>query len=162
MTEERNKQNLNQAQRASHQKSDKARQAVNTAKNLTPMGALSLASQIQITDFLFILPFMAALLKDILDVVAEFVPLAGLIFIFCISICCSIFIGLFMLLLGGGGGKRKAAKVILRYLILIFGTAIEAFIPGVNLLPIETLLIVIIYVLVLVERKGSVSQESYA
>lgn len=169
MSEFNNKLRLNDAR---NKDAGQLRQMGKSAKTLaasaTPWGALSLISQMNIfTDWLYALAMAAALVKDVLDYVGiGSLPALGTI----ITICVSLFIGL-MLLLAGSGGKRKLVKGgMKRFLVLIFGTAIEAFFFGLNFFPIETLTVIIIYLLVLAERKQEAqerkkleaSQEQYA
>jgi hypothetical protein len=153
-SEEDRQKNLNQAQRKSNLQ-NKTDQAKNLAKTATPMGALKLMSQVQVTDVLFVIPVSAAVLKDVSDVVIiGSLPGLGTV----VSICCSITIGLFTITLGGGGAKKKAkgfingpTKIVLT---LIGGTLVE-MLPGVNFVPTETVTAVVVYMMVLSQRRDS-------
>ena len=57
-----------------------------------------------------------------------------------------------MLLAGSGAKKNVAKNIIKKYGTLIAGTIIE-FIFGIDFLPIETCIVIIVYWLILVERK---------
>jgi len=157
--EEKNKENLAEERRKRPSPIDTAKNLKDLAKSATPIGAPSLAKYIELTDLLFVLPLMIAILKDLLDLVGiGSLPAIGTV----ITFMASILIGLFMLMLGGGGGKRKVAKAIVRYLVLIGGTATEGFLFGLNFMPIETLTVIIVYWLILKERKEVSESESFA
>jgi len=148
-SEEDRKKNLNQAQRQSDLK-NKADQAKNLAKSASPMGALKLASQIQVSDVLFVIPVSAAVLKDVSDVILiGSLPGLGTV----VSICCSITIGLFTIVLGGGGAKKSAKGSTKIILFLIGGTLVE-MVPGVDFVPVETVTAVLVYILVLQQRRN--------
>ncbi len=122
-----------------------AKLAVTAAKE-----ALSLPKYIEWgNDWPYFLALLAGILKDLLDFVGiGSLPAIGTV----ISICISIFIG-FMMLLAGSSGKRKIVKgVMKRYLTLIGGTIAELLF-GLNFLPIETIMVIAIYIMVLAERK---------
>lgn len=130
-------------------KQNKMKDVAALAEVATPMGAISLARQI---NFLGDMPFVAALgaaiFKDLLDGPFN-VVLIGALF----SILCSIFIFM-MLFLADANKKRKSATGLLKKgLILIAGGVVDA-IPGIGILPIETLTVGIIYMMTLVERKN--------
>jgi len=151
MSEEANKENLRQARKRS-KANQKARNYLKTA---TPMGMVSLITQIRLTDILFAIPFALAMLKDILDfVVIGASPAIGIIILvnFVLTPCISLLIILFMTFLGAGG-KRKTAKLIRRYVLIACSTLVEFFF-GPSFLPMETLMVIIIYWMVLVDRKS--------
>ncbi len=116
-------------------------------------------------DWIFGIALSFAILKDIVDLVGlGSLPVIGTLITFFAS---SIIF--FALLLAGGGGKKKRwAK---KYGILIAGTIIE-FIFGIDFLPIETCVVIIVYGLTLMERRESeedeqkqqaeIAQESFA
>jgi len=123
-----------------------AKKAADTAKS----GIALLRHIDMFKDWLFLLAFFAALLKDISDfaLIGSF-PGWGTV----ISICCSIFI-FFVLLLAGAGGKRNAIKgMVKKILAMLFGTLVE-LLPGLNFMPVETIVVVYIYFIVLGERKS--------
>lgn len=158
MFEFNNKLRLNAAR---SQDAKQLKQMAKTAKTLagaaTPWGAFSLISQMNIfTDWLYALAMAAALVKDVLDYIGiGSLPAIGTI----VTICVSLFIGLIMLL-AGSGGKRKLVKGnIKRFIVLIFGTGVEAFFFGLNFFPIETATVIVIYLLVLAERKQMAKEE---
>lgn len=126
----------------------------NLAKTATPLGALSLAKQI---DFLGDMPYVAAvgaaLLKDALDSVFNLVLIGGLL-----SILCSIFIFMMMFLVDAGKKKKMANGLMKKGLALVAGGIADSF-PGLGFLPIETLTVGIIYVMTLLERKNSGESE---
>lgn len=152
-------QNLNQAQRSSSL-NNKANQAKNLGKAMTPMGALSLFSQIEITDVIFIIPISAALLKDISDILLiGSLPGLGT----ALSVCAAITIGLFSILLGASGARKKMKGFLSGSMkklgTLTIGTIFE-FVMGWNFLPWETVTAFTVYFLVLVERKQAAAEQS--
>jgi len=153
------------------------------AKSATPAGALSLASQINLTDFLFFgIALTFALLKDILDLVGiGSLPAIGTV----ITLMASFVIGICLFALGASSGTRKTAKKTGKLLskilkkgpasryALLFGGTIFEFVFGLNFLPIETAIVIITFMMVLSERKEAAEaaqeeaasgqmQESYA
>lgn len=112
--------------------------------------ALSLPRYIEWgNDWPFVAALLAGILKDLLDFIGiGSLPAIGTV----VSICISIFIG-FMMLLAGSSGKRKMVKgAMKRFMVLIGGTVAELLF-GLNFLPIETIMVIAIYIMVLVERK---------
>lgn len=144
--------------------------AKNLAKTMTPWGAFGLLAKANlISDWMYGLAFMAAIFKDIFDLV----EVTGVLYIIVIilTFLASIFIAM-MMLLGSftEGHGRREQKIIRSWLVLLSGTTAELLF-GVNLLPIETLTVLIIYGFVLSERKQAAkehglrsanAQESYA
>ena len=88
--------------------------------------------------------FMAALFKDLLDLIGiGSLPVIGTIITFLMSLL--IF---FLLLLTRTNKKLVDSRFLLRMVVvLICGTLIEAFVFGLNFLPIETITIGIIYLM---------------
>lgn len=142
----------------------KARDTIDRAKkirkSLTPWGFFSLLFQANIiSDWMYGLALFAAILKDILDLI-EF---AGFTYIIVVvaTLCISIFIG-FMMILGGilGGeapknsfsNTRAERKIIRSWLVLLGGTTAE-LVFGINIIPIETLTVLIVYTFALQDRK---------
>jgi hypothetical protein len=129
--------------------------ALNSAKNLAivanPAGTVSLLKQINLlSDMPYVAAMGAALLKDLLDfVTAETVVISILT-----SGLCSIFIFMMMLLVGSSGKKKGTNKFIKKIMFLVGGGVADS-IPGIDFLPIETLTVVAIYVLELMERKNA-------
>lgn len=146
---------LNRARQGSGSKNeaDKAMDlAQDAAKIATPMGALSVLKQV---DFLGDIPYAlaigAAILKDISDTVfVGSLPGLGTV----ISILCSIFIFMMMLLVGAGEKRKMAMGIIKKGLVIFAGTLLE-FIPGLNFVPIETVVAGMVYFMALSERKHS-------
>jgi hypothetical protein len=133
-------------------------EAKNLAKNATPLGFFSLLFKISITtDWMYGAALFFAILKDISDFafIGSF-PLFGSI----ITILTSIFIGL-MMLLGSLINKqgKKQYKAIRAYLILGGGTIAEAFLFGVNFIPIETLTVLAVWMMLLSARKQAEEKE---
>lgn len=148
-----------------------AKNTINDAKNLaksaTPWGALKLLAKANpITDWMYGLAFVAAIFKDFLD----FVEITGFLYIIVIisTFLVSIFIAM-MMLLGSftTGHGRRDQKIIRSWLILMGGTTAELLF-GVNILPIETVTVALIYMFALSaraqeqEKSASLSKESYA
>jgi hypothetical protein len=125
--------------------------AKDIAESATPMGAVSLFKQIDImSDMPYIAALGAALLKDLLDLVAAPTVVLSILF----SILCSIFIFM-MLMLVDANGKRKGAKKFLGKIGTLLLGGIADSIPGIDFLPIESLTVAVIYYLTLVERKNA-------
>ncbi len=124
----------------------------------------------------FVAAFMAALLKDLFDLVAlifEFIsgatvalaPLAavGMAFGFVITWCISIFI-MFMLILAGQGTRAKKrglykkiankalGRFLLRFVIFLGFSSVES-VPGLGVLPLETIMVGLILFMTLRENK---------
>ena len=128
-----------------------AKAAKDLATVANPVGALSLVKQVDfIGDIPYIAAMGAALLKDLLDFVfAETIVLS----IVC-SVLCSIFIFMMLLLVGANGKKKGANKLFSKIGIIISGGVADS-IPGVDFLPIETITVIIVYVMELIERKNA-------
>lgn len=85
---------------------------------------------------------MIALFKDLLDLVGiGSLPAIGTVITFCLT----FLIWMLFLVFDKSGGGSKANRVIVRGLILIFVGLVEGFFFGLNLLPIETATIVVLY-----------------
>lgn len=128
-----------------------AKVAKDLAAVATPMGAVSLLKQI---DFIGDMPYVAAmgsaLLKDLLDFVAAETVILSILF----SALCTIFIFMMMLLVGANGKKKGASKLLSKIGVMGVGGIADA-IPGIDFFPIETLTVVAIYVMELIERKNA-------
>lgn len=127
------------------------------AKTATPWGLFSLMRQGNIfKDWPYALALIAAVLKDIFDLME--VTGVGYALVIVFTFLCSIFIAM-MMLLGGGSGARHQQKIIRSWLVLLSGTTAE-LIFGIDLLPIETLTVIIIYFLLLADRKLAAEEKS--
>lgn len=131
--------------------SQTAKVAKDLASVVTPAGAFSLFKQI---DFLADMPYVAALgaamLKDLLDMVAAETVILSVIF----SALCTIFIFMMMMLVGSGG-KKKVANNLLKKIGILGVGGIADSVPGVDFFPIESITVVAIYVMALVDRKNA-------
>lgn len=132
-----------------------AKETIKDAKNLvesmTPWGALALAFQINLGDWMYFLALIAAVLKDILDLI-EFAGITYIVVIV-VTFCISIFIGM-MMILGSvmNGQGRVQQKIIRSWLTLLAGTTVEMLF-GINILPIETMTVLIIWGFALSARR---------
>lgn len=124
--------------------------AMKSAKKITA-GSKVAVSMVKEVNFLLDMPFFAAfgaaLLKDLFDLV----DFATVILPFLFSMLCGIFIFM-MLLLAGAGGKKNAAKRILNKVLTTLGGSLADGIPGLDLFPIETATVLVIYLMTLKER----------
>ncbi|HRY82519.1 MAG TPA: hypothetical protein P5232_02370 [Candidatus Moranbacteria bacterium] len=145
------------------------RSAKNLLKKLTPLHALSLATQIRPSDLVYLIALVAAILKDFLIDPIEATGI-GYAFVFIITLLVSILIWFMMTLANfSDSGQKVNHKVIKSWLVLLGGTTAEMLF-GVNILPIETLTVFIIYFMALSARKEAkekakeeaAAQESYA
>ncbi|HEX8974522.1 MAG TPA: hypothetical protein VF817_03485 [Patescibacteria group bacterium] len=119
------------------------------AQYANPLGAISLLGQV---DFLADMPYAAALgaavLKDILDI-ADF---ETVVLPFLFSLLCTIFIFM-MLQLVGGNKKKSSARTFVKSTVALIGGGLADAIPGVDLLPIETAVVIVLYIWELRARK---------
>lgn len=128
---------------------------IDTAKNLakatTPVGFFSLLKNASLLkDLPFVVAFLAAGLKDLLDfTLIGSLPGIGTV----LTIMCSICIGM-MMLLAGMGGKGKVVKGVLQRMGMLGAGTIAEFIPGLNFFPVETVTVFVIYVMTLAGREG--------
>ena len=60
-----------------------------------------------------------------------------------------------MLLLAGSSGKKKGASKFIQKGLAILGGGIADSIPGLDFLPIETISVLAVYYMTLVERKDA-------
>lgn len=132
------------------------------AEIATPMGLFALFFQMNLfTDWMYGLALFFAILKDILN----FIEISGVGYALVVvaTFLCTIFISMMMLLgrMTNGSASQKQGKVILSWLILLFATAVE-LIPGVNFIPEETLAVIIIYILMLSDRKSATEEKRLA
>jgi len=146
-------------------KAREAQQLAKTAKNAaevaatgSPTAALSLAKDAfsifkqidMLGDMPFFLAIGAAVLKDVIDLIT----FETIILPFITSICCGIFIFMMLYLGGATDKKRKAKKLMGKGLTILFGSALD-FIPGLDIVPIETITVLAVYVWVLFDRKNA-------
>lgn len=124
------------------------------ARALSPLGATSLIKQIDyFHDIPFFAAFGAAILKDFLDFIGiGSLPAIGTV----VTVCASLFIGAMLLLVGSGGRRRRAVakRWMRKFGVLGAGTLGEMFL-GLNFLPIETLTVLVIYIMSLKDRMRS-------
>lgn len=131
-----------------------AKKVSKAMESLTPWGAFSVLSQISFfSDWMYGLALFAAILKDLLDMIEA--TGIGYFIVIVFTLLCSIFIAL-MMILGSftNGTGRFQQKIIRSWLILIAGTTAELLF-GVNVLPIETLTVMLVYLLMLSDRKAA-------
>jgi len=148
--------NLKAARAGSFKKS-----AQNVKKNIkAAANAVSLMAYLEpFTDWLFGIALILAIIKDIFDLINNALIAAfgiGIPLIVVFTAIVSLAIG-FIMLLTGSSGKRKTAKKIAqglfkRFLLLVGASSVEA-VPAISLLPFESLIVIIIFWLTLVERK---------
>ncbi len=98
-------------------------------------------------DVLVPLIFILALLKDFADITIGSIPIIGDFLSSFLSVLCSIFIFLIMTLLGG----RHFSFAIKRSLVILLGLLLDSF-PLIKYLPLETMVVLINYLLILKER----------
>lgn len=135
--------------------SNNVKNAINTAKNMAeganPAEAASIFKQMNvISDMPYVAAMGAAVLKDLLDFVGAATVVLPILF----SVLCSIFIFMMMLMVGAGG-KRKGATAIAKRIALLVGGGMADSVPGLGLFPFETLTVLVIYYMTLVERKNA-------
>lgn len=131
---------------------EKIRSTVSKAKNVPNIA--SLITHIDpFTDWLFGIALSLALLKDILDLVGiGSLPAIGTVVTFIVSLS----IG-FIMLITGSRSKSKMMRSLIKsgakkYGVLVFGSIIE-MIFGIDFLPIETTVVIIVFILTLQDRR---------
>lgn len=112
-------------------------------------------------DWLFGIALIFAVLKDIFDIINNALVAAGgvgwlLIIIF--TTFCSLII-FFIMLITGASGKTKIARNIAKRIALLIATTLAEYLPAIDLLPLETLVVIIIFYMTLKERKNSAQEE---
>lgn len=109
-------------------------------------------------DWLYGIALSAALLKDILDLVAlGSLPGIGTV----ITLMATITIWAVMIITGNAFHAYKKRRLIIRYGVLIVGTLIE-MVFGLDFIPVETAMVVYIYVSVLQDRREATMAEQEA
>lgn len=146
--EQQHAENLNAARKGSFKNS-----AANAKKNIkAAANFVSLTAQINpFMDWLFGIALIFAIIKDILDPINNALITAGgvgeiLIVVFTAII--SLLIAFVMLLTGSPGKKGLIKKFS-----LMIGTGLIESVPGIDLFPLESILVVILFWLTLAERK---------
>lgn len=146
------------------------RRAKDIKKRLKPWNLLGLHAYVSfITDWTYAIALMFAVLKDILDpilislsgfltwtiVLAFF---GGLLYaiVLVATIMASVIIWFMMLLTSIAEKKNNFVqkKIIRAYLVLVLATAVE-IIPVLNIIPLETFAVIIIYIMALQDRKAA-------
>ena len=152
--EQQHAENLNAARKGSFKNS-----AANAKKNIKTVANLtSLSAQFDpFMDWLFGIALIFAIIKDILDLINNALIAAGgigeiLIIIFTIAVSLII---TFVMLLTGSSGK----KGLLKKFSLMIGTGLVETLPAIDLLPIESILVVILFWLTLTERKVAAQEK---
>lgn len=162
---EQHAQNLRAARSASVPSAKNIKSSIqNAKKNLkAAVNAGALMAHIDpFMDWLFGIALIFAIIKDVLDYVdtaLDAIGGVGEILIIITTLICSMAIGFIMLLTGSNGKTKMARTIIRRFLILVGGTIIE-FIPGVDLLPIESLVVIVVVWMTLVERKRAAEENA--
>ena len=105
-----------------------------------------------LTDWLYIVALFLALFKDLLHLsVLGSLPAIGTVVTFIISIS----IGFILLATGALSKSHQLYKnFMFRIFLLGVGTLVEAFLFGLNLIPIQTITLILIYINVIFERKN--------
>lgn len=127
----------------------RSRALAKSAAPITPQEALSLLRQVRwMSDAPYAFAIGASALKDILDLVGiGSLPAIGT----ALSICVSIFIFMMMLLAGASSKSRMTKGFVQRALVLGGGTTVEAFMFGLNFVPVQTLTALGVYLITLKE-----------
>ncbi|MCX6765459.1 MAG: hypothetical protein NT136_00650 [Candidatus Moranbacteria bacterium] len=134
-----------------------AAEAKTLVKSATPWGVFSLLSQFNLfADWVYAAALAAAIFKDFfLDLIFGFIPAVGAVITWLVS----IFI-FFMMILSNTLEKdrtvfqRTLIRYITRFLILILVTICES-IPAIEVLPLETIGVIAIYLFTLAARKNA-------
>jgi len=132
----------------------KTKQWAHTAKSVSQLashsGFLSLGKYVDMLgDMPYFFAMMAAVLKDLSDI--AFAPTVFLPMIF--SILCGIFIAMMLFLAGARKKKGAATQFVKSTIAIIAGSGADA-IPGLDLLPIETMVVIVLYIWALMDRKS--------
>jgi hypothetical protein len=145
--EQTRKSNLARARGAYKNLRDKANPVMSGIKEAHR--ATGLMKQIDpFLDWLFGIALALAMLKDILDFVGlGSLPAIGTV----ITLCVSLAIGFIMLLTGSRGMAKMARGMAKRFGVLAGGTAAEMFF-GINFIPIETIVVIIVFYMTLRDR----------
>ncbi len=135
---------------------DIQRKAKELARSMGPINPLSLLSQISpFDDWMYFLAFLAALTKDILDLCIFLFGIGWLIPLLA-SFIIDPFI-FFMMILGSvSGGRGRAEQSMVKSttkqgLTILIGSVVDDY-PGINILPIETFVVLVVYFMTLYDR----------
>jgi len=112
-------------------------------------------------DWLFGIALIFAFIKDVLDIPDDALVAAGgvgEILIIITTTVCSMAIAAIMFITGSSGKTKMARAMIKKVLLLITATIIEC-IPAIDVLPIESLVVAIVFWMTLVDRKVAAQQE---
>lgn len=142
----------------------------NTRKNIkAAANVVSLMGYIEpFTDWLFGIALILAIIKDIFDIVNNALIAAfgiGIPLIVVFTAIVSLAIGAIMLLTGSSGKRRTAKKITRgitkRIILLLSASSVEA-VPAISLVPLESLIVVVIFWMTLVERKKNAQAQEQA
>ncbi len=136
---------------------NKARSIKKTAREIkASFNLVSLAKYFDpFTDWLFGIALILAIFKDLLDMVS--LGMFGLFTTFFISFV----IWMIMFITGSGMKKRLVKAILKRYGTLAIGSLFE-IIFGLNVFPITTFMVIVIFYLTLRERKMDDMEEKIA
>ena len=112
-------------------------------------------------DWLYGIALIFAIIKDVLDLPDEALIAAygaGEILIIITTLICSIAI-FFIMLLAGSSGKGKVVKGLLKKFGVLAGATIVEMIPAIDSLPIESISVIAIFIMTLIERKTAADGE---
>ncbi len=140
------------------QKKEQAEKNALSFENLKKPKKKSRFSQIKKSDPVFAVAFMAAGLKDLLDLFQA--TGVGYAIVIIMTILIFIFIGFMIMIgvsMGGGGG--------INILLMLFGGTAVEILPGISFLPMTMGLVAMIYLSVLKKRKKNaqkIQEQNYA
>jgi hydrogenase-4 membrane subunit HyfE len=166
-----------QQNHSSNLKAAQASSLKNSAKNLKKSvkavaNVVSLMTYINpFMDWLFGIALIFAIIKDIMDIIdTALVPVGGVgaALIFITTFVCSMIIG-FVMILTGSSSKKKAAKEQAKgllknskwlvKLLLLLGVSLVEMIPAIDLLPTESIAVILIVIMTLKERRATAEAE---
>lgn len=150
--------NLKAAQASSLKNS--ARSARKQFKSATNTASL-MAHINPFMDWLFGIAIIFAIIKDILDLASTALIAiggVGVALLFITTTICFLFI-FFIMLLTGSSSKNKAMKGLAKRFGTLALTTLVEFIPGIDVLPLETIGVVTIFWMTLTERKIAAEKE---
>jgi len=113
-------------------------------------------------DWLFGIALAFAILKDVLDILNTALIAAGGVGWFLIMLftgACSLAI-FFIMLITGASGKVGMAKGIAKRIVALFVATGAEMIPGIGLLPMESIVVMVIFWMTLAERKTGAQLEN--
>lgn len=149
MSETEKSANLENARAGSH-----IRSARRMVKNAKP--SFKLLFYLQALDLFFLVAFAVAFVKDLLDWIGiGSLPAIGTVVTLVASFC----IWAAMTIAGASSMIKNRKGVIKKYAVLAGGTIAEMLF-GLNFIPIETIIVVVIFYLSLVERRAAAEENS--